>query len=153
MTACASHPRMQTVISVATPLIMLALAWPIWMAIYGVKYRLRRHKLKQRPPPEASSLGRYIKTRMVVTAISIVFYAYPNVTQTLLFLFSCPVVSRARRGCSIGQDPAACMPSSLMVRAAVYQTEGGERSCLRHCFYQCLGGAAEYLVGPDFVGL
>lgn len=71
---------------------MLALAWPIWVAVYLVKYRLRRMKLKHRPPPEASSFRRYVRTRMVVTVVSIIFYAYPNVTQTLLYLFSCPVV-------------------------------------------------------------
>ena len=90
----------QTVISVSIPLILLAVSVPVWALIYLVKYRARRHKLKQPAPPEAASLGRFVRTRMVVTAIGIIFYAYPNVTTALLYLFSCPAVSGRHGSCS-----------------------------------------------------
>ncbi len=42
------------------------------------------------PQPRAPSFAEYMDTRFVTTAIVIVFYAYPGITDTLLSIYSCP---------------------------------------------------------------
>ena len=51
------------------------------------------------PPPQVTeALRPYLKFRLMVTLLSIIFFSYPGVTSTLLSFFNCPQVRGGGRG-------------------------------------------------------
>lgn len=71
----------RTFVSLAVPPILAIAAFLLWLLLY---VRLRIIK------PRAPSFAEYMDTRFVTTAIVIVFYCYPGITDTLLSIYSCP---------------------------------------------------------------
>ncbi|GLC43228.1 hypothetical protein PLESTM_001445000 [Pleodorina starrii] len=59
----------------------------VWLLLYPAHVISRRKKGE--PPLERR---RYIKVRLIMTAITIVFFTYPTVTNSLLGIFSCPLL-------------------------------------------------------------
>lgn len=45
-----------------------------------------------RPQPPLPPHAEYLRPRLIVTAISIIFFTYPDVTDALLGIFACPMV-------------------------------------------------------------
>ncbi len=61
--------------------------WQVWVLMYPA-HAITRRKKGQLPLDRR----RYIKVRFIMTAITIVFFTYPSVTNALLGIFRCPLV-------------------------------------------------------------
>ncbi|GLI60388.1 hypothetical protein VaNZ11_002398 [Volvox africanus] len=94
------------IITVCTPFVIMALALVVWLSLF-LRHRIQRN-------PLGSSFSGYMRPRVIITVIAIVFYVYPDMTNTLLSLFSCPTVDPEEnqysdfmeaRGTYWGRDP------------------------------------------------
>ncbi|GIL60525.1 hypothetical protein Vafri_15071 [Volvox africanus] len=94
------------IITVSTPFVIMALALVVWLTLF-LRHRFQRN-------PLGYSFSGYMRPRVIITVIVIVFYIYPDMTKNLLSLFSCPIVDPENnqysdfmeaRGTYWGRDP------------------------------------------------
>ncbi|KXZ43208.1 hypothetical protein GPECTOR_97g746 [Gonium pectorale] len=80
----------RVLVSVFVPFILMALSVPVWAVV--MKVRSDSRVLRGKPAWDAAT---YLPPRLIMTAITIVFFAYPSVTEALLGIFSCPQLDQA----------------------------------------------------------
>ncbi|GIL85472.1 hypothetical protein Vretifemale_13977 [Volvox reticuliferus] len=100
----------RVIITVATPFIIMALALIIWLVLF-LRHRIRKTLL-------GPGFSGYMRPRVIITIITIVFYVYPDMTNTLLSLFSCPIV-----------DPEEDQYSNFMEAKGAYWTQDLNLKC------------------------
>ncbi|GAX73320.1 hypothetical protein CEUSTIGMA_g774.t1 [Chlamydomonas eustigma] len=69
-----------TVISVGSPIVVMILSLPIWLGLYVAGKKAGNM---------VESFHEYMRFRLTITVISVIFYYYPGVTTSLLSIFSC----------------------------------------------------------------
>ncbi|GAX73318.1 hypothetical protein CEUSTIGMA_g772.t1 [Chlamydomonas eustigma] len=94
----------RSIISVCLPIVLLLLSVPTWLLIYAYgKHKQqadieRFHALLLGSAQIEEALHPWLRYRMTVTLLSIIFFSYPGVTNTLLSFFNCPTVDDASAG-------------------------------------------------------
>eukprot|EP00798_Chlamydomonas_sp_ICE-L_P007587 gene7587-742_t len=80
----------KAIITVCSPLVILFFSLPIWIALYQWSFKKKN--------PHGWTMRQYLKNRLTITIISVVFFVYPGITETLLSFFTCPLIETNESG-------------------------------------------------------
>ncbi|KAG2424642.1 hypothetical protein HXX76_014367 [Chlamydomonas incerta] len=72
----------KVLIQIATPFVILGLALVVWCLLF-MRLRLRKKGTSE-------TWASYLRPRIIITTIAVIFYVYPDITNALLSMFSCP---------------------------------------------------------------
>ncbi|KAG2432767.1 hypothetical protein HYH02_012899 [Chlamydomonas schloesseri] len=72
----------RVIIQIATPFVILGLALVVWCLLFT--------RLRLRKKGTSETWASYLRPRIIITTIAVIFYVYPDITNALLSMFSCP---------------------------------------------------------------